>query len=152
MSTPAQRHWISALVLGLAACTTQPTQEQTGRVIGGVLGGVLGHEVGGGSGNVVATIGGTLAGAAIGGAIGRSMDENDRRKTAHALETRRTGEAARWVNPDTGHAYRVVPTSTVETASGPCREYTMEAQIGGRPETVFGKACRQADGSWRVMG
>lgn len=121
-------------------------------VIGGILGGVLGAQVGEGSGKTVATIVGTLAGAAIGGAVGRSMDETDRLKTALALENVRTGVPAQWRNPDTGNDYRVVPTRTYETAEGPCREYTVDATIGGRKETVYGTACRQPDGSWRVTG
>jgi surface antigen len=45
----------------------------------------------------------------------------------------------------------VVPTRTYASAQGPCREYTMDAVVGGRPENVYGTACRQADGSWRVQ-
>lgn len=151
MSHQRRHLLLAATLLSVAACTTQPTQQQTGMVIGGLLGGVLGHEVGGGGGNTAATIIGTLAGVAIGGAIGRSMDDNDRMKTAQALETTRTGVPTRWVNPDTRSAYRVVPTRTYETPQGPCREYTVDAQIGGRTETVVGRACRQADGSWRAV-
>lgn len=134
----------------LAGCATQGPQEQTGMIIGGVLGGVLGHEVGGGHGRTAATILGTMAGVAIGGAIGRSMDETDRLKTAHALETVRTGVPTQWRNPDTGNSYRVVPTKTTETAAGPCREYTIDGIVGGRTEKIYGTACRQADGSWRT--
>jgi len=136
---------------GLAACAHPPTQEQAGMVIGGTLGGLLGAQVGGGRGQTAAIIAGTLAGAAIGGSVGRSMDEVDRMKTARTLETVRTGVSSQWVNPDTGHHYTVVPTSTYDTPSGPCREYTIEALIGGQTETVYGTACRQPDGSWRVV-
>jgi hypothetical protein len=31
-----------------------------------------------------------------------------------------------------------------------CREYTGQATISGAPQQVVGRACRQADGSWRV--
>ena len=117
-------------------------------VIGGVLGGVLGSQVGKGTGNIAATIVGTLVGAQIGGAVGRSMDETDQLKTAHTLETVRTGVSSTWRNPDTGNEYAVTPTRTFETESGPCREYTVDASIGGRPEQVYGTACRQPDGSW----
>lgn len=137
--------------LALAGCATPPTQEQTGMVIGGILGGVLGSHVGGGSGRTTATIVGAIAGAVIGGAVGRSMDESDRLKTAHALETVRTGVPTQWRNPDTGNYYTVVPTKTIERAEGPCREYTVDAVIGGKRETVYGTACRQPDGSWRVV-
>jgi surface antigen len=98
-----------------------------------------------------AIIAGTLAGAAIGGAIGRSMDEVDRMKTASTLESVRTGVSSRWQNPDTGYQYAVTPTRTYETSAGPCREYTIDASIGGRTEEVYGTACRQPDGSWKVL-
>ena len=101
-------------------------------VIGSVLGGVLGSQVGGGDGRTTAIILGTLAGAAIGGSVGRSMAETDRLKTAHALETVRTGVPSSWVNPDSGNEYRLVPTRTIESSAGPCREYTLDAVIGGR--------------------
>lgn len=133
----------------LAACTTVPSQQDQGVVIGAIAGGVLGNQVGGGSGRVIATIVGTVAGAAIGGKIGRSMDEQDRMKTAMALENVRTGVSSTWVNPDNGYEYTVTPTSTQEYASGPCREYTVNARIGGGTEQVYGTACRQPDGSWR---
>lgn len=138
--------------LAVAGCATdQGQQEQTGMVIGGILGGVLGNQVGGGSGRTAAIIAGTLAGAAIGGAIGQSMDANDRARVSQSLETVRTGVPSRWHNPDTGHDFTVVPTKTYDTASGPCREYTIDAMIDGRTEKVYGTACRQPDGSWRVQ-
>ena len=137
--------------LALTGCATDGPREQAGTIIGGVLGGVLGAQVGGGHGRTVAIIAGALAGAAIGGAVGESMDDNDRRKVAETLEGVRTGVPAAWINPDTGVQYSVTPTRTYDTAAGPCREFTTKAIIGGKRETVFGTACRQADGSWQVM-
>ena len=142
---------ILGCALALAGCQTQPTQEQSGMVVGGLLGGVLGSQVGEGSGRTVATIVGTMVGAVIGGSVGRSMDDQDRMKTAMALEDVRTGVPTQWRNPDTGNTYTVVPTSTYETAEGPCREYTMDAVVSGKKERVYGKACRQSDGSWRAV-
>jgi surface antigen len=135
----------------LSGCATPPTQEQTGMVIGGILGGVLGAQVGEGRGQTAATIVGTIVGAAIGGNVGRSMDETDRLKTALALENVRTGVPSHWRNPDSGNRYTVVPTRTYETAQGPCREYTVDAVIGAKKDKVYGTACRQPDGSWRVL-
>lgn len=143
---------VLASTLGAGGCATyQGQNEPAGMVIGGVLGGVLGSNVGGGRGRTAAIIAGTLAGAAIGGAVGRSMDEVDRMKTATTLETVRTGVTSTWQNPDTGYEYAVTPTRTYETGTGPCREYTIRAEIGGGTEQVYGTACRQADGSWRVV-
>lgn len=139
--------------LALSGCASDRGQnEQAGMVVGGVLGGVLGSQVGGGRGTTAAIIIGTLAGAAIGGAVGQSMDETDRLRAAQTLETVPTGTRSEWRNPDTGNQFNMTPTRTIETTTGPCREYTMEATIGGQPETVYGTACRTADGNWRVQG
>ena len=135
----------------LFACSTAPTKQDQGVIIGAIAGGILGHQVGGGSGQVLATIVGTVAGAAIGGSIGRTMDETDRMNSAVALENVRTGVPSAWVNPDTGYEYVMTPTNTYDSGAGPCREYTLDATIGGKTEQIYGTACRQADGSWLVV-
>jgi surface antigen len=137
------------LVASVAGCVVPATQEQSGTVIGGVVGGAIGSQFGRGDGRIAATIIGALVGASIGGSIGRSMDDNDRMRIARALETQRLHTPTHWVNPDNRNAYTVVPIRTYDSASGPCREYTVDAVIGGRSEKVIGNACRQADGSWR---
>ena len=134
----------------LFACSTAPTKQDQGMIIGAIAGGILGHQVGGGSGQVLATMVGTVAGAAIGGSIGRTMDDYDRMNTAATLENVRTGVPSAWVNPDTGYEYVVTPTNTYDSGTGPCREYTLDATIGGKTEQIYGTACRQADGSWKV--
>ena len=137
--------------LVLAGCAnTTPQQEQAGVVIGGVLGGILGAQVGQGDGRTTAIILGTLAGTAIGGSIGRSMAETDKIKAAHALENVRTGVSTAWKNPDSGNEYALVPTQTYDTPTGPCREYTLDASVGGKKDKIYGTACRQADGSWQI--
>ena len=152
MYLPTRLFLGSVLSLAMLGCTAPATQEQSGMVIGGLLGGLLGSQAGQGDGRTAAIILGTVIGANIGGNVGRSMDETDRLKTAHALETVRTGVPSRWVNPDTRNQYTVVPTRTYDAASGgPCREYTVDAVIGGKREKVVGTACRQADGSWRTV-
>lgn len=150
-----RRSWIFlaviTLALGIAGCANQGPQEQSGMVIGGLVGGLLGAQVGQGQGRTAAVIAGTLAGAAVGGSVGRSMDATDRMRTAATLETVRTGVSSSWVNPDTGNQYTVTPVKTYGSASEPCREYTMTALIGGKRQQVYGTACRQPDGSWKVV-
>ena len=68
-----------------------------------------------------------------------------------ALETAPTGKAIIWSNPDNGNRYTVIPTRTYYANQQPCREYTTKALIGGKTQQIYGKACRQADGSWRVV-
>lgn len=138
----------------LAACNTPPPpdrNQQAGTLIGAVVGGALGNQVGRGDGRAAATILGAIAGGMVGNTVGRYMDDTDRMRTAQVLETSPTGAPMHWRNPDTGRAYTVVPTRTYAAAQGPCREYTMDAEIGGRVEKVYGTACRQPDGSWRTQ-
>lgn len=141
-----------AAALALAACETPPTKEQKGAVAGAVVGGVVGSTIGGGSGRTAAIVAGTIAGALIGGNIGRKMDEADRIKAAQALETTPTGQHSTWRNPDNGNQYTVTPTRTYEASAGPCREYTIDADVDGKPDQVRGTACRQPDGSWKTTG
>lgn len=151
----AQRIFVMVLLAFtalLGGCAGEGPRQEAGMVIGGTLGGVLGAQVGGGDGRTAAIIAGTLAGAAIGGAVGRSMDDTDRLKAGQTLETVRTGVPSTWRNPDTGVDFEMTPTRTYEAATGPCREYTMDAIIGGKKETVYGTACRQSDGTWRTQG
>ena len=142
---------VGACAMLMAGCANyQSQQEQAGMVVGGVLGGVLGSQLGGGHGRTSAIIVGTLVGAAIGGSVGHSMAEVDQLHTARTLETGRTGVPTSWTNPDSGNQYVVVPTRTIEAAGGPCREYTIDAIVGGKKDAIFGTACRQTDGSWKV--
>ena len=125
--------------------------ENVGSVAGGVAGGLLGSQFGGGSGRVAAAAGGALLGAFLGGKIGASMDRQDRMQMQMAMETAPTGRSVHWVNPDNGNQYTVRSTRTYYTNSQPCREYVTHAMIGGKSQQVYGKACRQADGSWKIQ-
>ena len=136
-------------VASVAGCVVPATQEQSGMLVGGLVGGAVGSQFGRGDGRTAATIIGALVGASVGGSIGRSMDDNDRMRIAQALESQPLNAPTRWVNPGNRNAYTVVPIRTYDSGTGPCREYTMDAVIGGRSERVVGTACRQADGSWR---
>ncbi len=141
---------VLSLCMTLAACVA-PNNEQVGGLTGGVIGGLVGSQFGGGSGKIVAAVGGALLGTLIGGRIGQTMDRLDRLEMQRALESEPTGQTKAWTNPDNGNQYRVKPTHTYQnTQNQPCREYVTEAVIGGKQEKVYGKACRQADGSWKV--
>jgi surface antigen len=146
---------IRTLVLGLAMSMVLSgcamNREQSGGLLGGAAGAAAGSAVGGGSGRVIAIVLGALVGSAVGAEIGRHMDEQDRTRTAEAMEYNPTGQAATWRNPDTGVDYSVTPRRTYESTEGPCREFTMDASIGGRMQQVHGTACRQADGSWEIV-
>jgi len=143
---------VSAVILTLfAGCETMSQAEQ-GEVIGGVIGGVVGAQIGDGSGQTAAIIIGTLAGAMIGRQIGETMDDVDRMRTARTLNNSRTGQSTSWVNPDTGYEYTVTPTKTFEQSGAPCREFSLNATVGGQADQeLYGTACLQADGSWLIQ-
>ena len=141
---------IFALIISLiSGCVA--TREESGALTGAAVGAAVGSTVGRGHGRILAVWLGAIVGANIGAAIGKHMDEHDRLKTSQALETKRTHTPTTWVNPDTRNTYTVTPTKTFTVAEGPCREFTLDATIGGSTEEIYGTACRQPDGSWKVI-
>ena len=148
---------VSFFSLSLTACVKTNQNEQGGAIIGGVLGGLLGNKVGKGKGRVIATATGAAAGLLLGSHIGKKLDKVDRIYAAkaqqRALETNPVGQSSSWSNPDSGNSGTVTPTKTVTASiSGqPCREYQHTVTIGGKTEQAYGRACREADGSWKIV-
>jgi surface antigen len=99
-----------------------------------------------------AVAGGTLLGFLMGGIIGRNMDEVDQNCVGQALEHAEDGQQIAWDNPQTGAQYQMVPTRTVQGSDGRyCREYTATSVVSGRDQQTYGRACRQPDGSWKLV-
>ena len=142
---------ISLLIASFILMGCNPTKQEVGTVIGAGTGALIGSQIGGGKGQLAAVAIGTLVGSYLGGKIGADMDELDRYRTQSTLESTPTGQSVEWQNPDNYNQYKVTPTKTYESNSGPCRDYTTEAVIDGRPEIVHGTACRQSDGRWYAM-
>lgn len=126
-------------------------REALGKIIGGVIGGVAGSRIGKGDGKTAATVVGAIVGYVLGGKIGRSMDEADARCTGQVLEHGEDRRPVRWINPDTGAEYTVTPTKTYQADGRHCREFRTETTVGGKGEELYGTACRQADGSWKMV-
>ena len=134
----------------LSLDTGHCNRELVGQILGGATGAVVGSEIGDGTGRLVAVAAGTVIGAVIGGEIGRSMDRADRLCIDQALEHAPDGKNIQW--NDEGRQYTVTPRNTRQYDDGRyCREYYMETDIGGRTEQVYGRACRQPDGSWKLV-
>lgn len=137
----------------LAGCEENP-KGSLGAALGAAAGGLLAASGDSGAAGVAA---GVLIGGLLGGAVGSAMDAEDKRlhalTTQRALEYNRTGNAAAWRNPDTGHRGRVEPTRTYERDDGRyCREFQQTIIVGGKEEQAYGTACRQPDGSWEIIG
>jgi surface antigen len=139
------------VALALSGCT-EVRNQQGGALVGGALGGLVGSTIGRGDGRVAAAVAGALVGAYLGSNVGESMDELDRLKASRSMESTPTGSTAAWTNPDSGSQYKVTPTRTYYQDGGtPCREFTTEAWIDGKRESVVGNACRQSNGTWKTQ-
>jgi surface antigen len=140
----------------LTGCTTSMgTKEGFGTVGGAVAGGLAGSAFGSGTGKLVAVGAGTLIGAFLGSELGRSLDRADElyleRATRTAYEAP-VGHTISWNNPETGNSGVVTTTRDGTDSSGAyCREYQQTINVGGRTERAFGVACRQPDGSWKIV-
>lgn len=141
----------------VAGCTSLPGTNQTqGTVAGGVVGAVLGSTIGDGRGQVIAAAAGALGGALIGSHIGKGLDERDQlamqKATAIALKNTNSNTTVNWTNSDTGNTGSVTPTRTFQMVDGSfCREYTSMVEVGGESQTAYGTACRQPDGTWKII-
>lgn len=67
-----------------------------------------------------------------------------------ALERNKIGQTTHWEDPD-GSAHSVTPTRTYYDRDMPCREFRQTVEIEGQMEILEGKACRQNDGSWKLV-
>lgn len=124
-----------------------------GAGLGAAGGGLLAAAVGASPVGIAA---GVVLGGLAGGALGSTLDAQDRRISAQnsqrAFEATPAGTTTTWHNPDSGNSGTVTPTRTYQNSSGQyCREFQQTITIGGQDERSFGTACRQPDGSWRIV-
>ena len=145
------------LVVSVAGCESMGGQKQTGgAVLGGVGGAIAGAQFGSGSGRIAAAAVGTLLGALVGSEVGRSLDKADLAYANQAnsrAQTAPVGQPIQWNNPQTGNYGTITPVKDgTDTRTGAyCREFQQTVTIGGKTESAYGTACRQPDGTWKVV-
>lgn len=144
--------------LALAGCNTLQgagNKQLIGTGSGALIGGILGSKVGGGDGKLWATGAGALLGALAGSEIGASLDNADRAYANQAnlnAQTAPIGKTIKWNNPETGNYGTITPTRDGYGANGEyCREYNQKVTVGGQQQSAYGTACRQPDGSWKIV-
>ena len=143
---------VAILATGCASMEANP-KTTVGAAGGGLVGGLIAAAAGGNPAAIAASV---IGGMLIGGAVGNLLDQRDKQMAAEAahraMETAPTGKPVAWSNPDSGHSGTVTPTKTYQTASGTyCREYQTTVLIDGKQERATGTACRQSDGSWKIV-
>ena len=148
---------VAVFAMSVAGCESTGGQKQTGgTVVGGIAGAIAGAQFGQGSGRVAAGAVGALLGALVGSEVGRSLDKAD---LTYANQANQRAQSAplnqpiQWNNPQSGNYGTVTPIKDGTTASGAyCREFQQTVTIGGKTESAYGTACRQPDGTWKVVG
>ena len=143
------------IVLFTAACQEAGPKETVGTLGGAALGGLIGSQFGSGSGKLAATGAGVFLGALVGNQIGKGLDDVDRMKmdqANHRAKSVPVGESIAWNNPNTGNSGTVTPVRDGTSSAGEyCREFQQTITVGGSTEQAYGQACRQPDGSWRIV-
>ncbi len=149
---------VFAAALSLGACVSDQGDKQTlGTLIGAGLGGLAGSQIGSGTGQLAAVGAGVLLGGLLGNEVGKSLDKADiayaERNAQQTLEYQPAGTTSSWVNPDSGNSGSITPTATYRSETGRyCREFQQTVVVGGEPQSAYGTACRQPDGSWEIVG
>lgn len=143
-----------AIVL-LAACAEGQEKQSIGTVVGAGLGALVGSQFGSGKGQWVGVAVGALAGGWAGSEVGKSLDEADRMKAQQtaqkALENNPSGQTSFWQNPDSGNSGSYTPTNTVKDSGKDCRDFESTITVDGKTEPSKGRACRDTDGTWRIV-
>ncbi len=134
-----------------------------GTVVGAVAGGVIGNQFGNGADDrAAATIGGAILGGIAGNAIARGNCDNQRADAYYyndtytdAFDEAGYGRRHEWRNPYSGRYGYVTPIRDVDGYSygydDECREFEQIVYIDGRPYSDTGIACRDRDGTWRIV-
>jgi len=132
-------------------CRNSGTGAALGAAAGGTAGAIIGATTSHGPHQWAATAGGAILGLLLGGAVGHAADTLDQSCAAEAVAYGPVGQPVGWASPTYGTQYQVTPVRQYAVNGVPCREYTANAAIDGRWQQVRGTACRQPDGSWRMV-
>ncbi len=126
-----------------------------GAIIGGIIGGVVGNQVFKGE-RGLGTVAGVILGGVAGSQLARSGDECDQYYASHAyydaFEHGRPHQRVNWRNDRSGNYGYIEPSDSYRDRRGQqCRNYEQEIYVNGRRQIAEGVACRNRDGSWRIV-
>lgn len=139
---------IAVVAVEMTGCTPgNNTMGATGA--GAIAGGLVGSAIS--SGSPYGIIGGALIGGLVGNQIGQAMDRQDQANMQNAVTSVPVGQQAQWTNTKTNTTYQVRPVKNYRAHNQYCREYQTTVTVGGEVKKAYGRACRQPDGSWKVI-
>ena len=142
---------VSTSLVGCAGMTV----EQKGNVIGALVGGGLAYGLAKDSSNKDIWIAAGVAAGAIGGGHYAKLSQASQKMHVSAvhtnLETARDNTTTSWNNPNANESGSITVRNTSVSNGTPCREFTQTVYVGGKAVEGYGTACRQADGSWKII-
>jgi surface antigen len=152
---PIGRSVVALSLLALGACAEGGQKENIGTIAGAIGGAVIGAQFGSGTGRLIGVAAGTLLGGYLGREVGKSLDRADQtaaREAEQKAHTAPVGQQIAWSNPNSGNSGTVTPKREGQDAAGnPCREYETSITVDGKTERAIGTACKQPDGTWKIV-
>jgi surface antigen len=140
----------AAASAGMVGCT--PGNNTGGATMAGAaIGALVGGSVAGKNSKWAGAIGGALVGGALGNIVGQKMDAQDKANMENAITTTPVNNQASWTNQSSGVTYTVTPVKQYQSAGSYCREYQTKVTVNGKTQDAYGKACRQPDGTWKII-
>lgn len=143
------------VVFLIAACADGQEKQTVGTIVGAGLGALVGAQFGSGNGQLIGVAVGAVAGGFAGGELGKSLDDADKKKAQetaqNAFEYNKSGQTSTWKNPDTGNEGSYTPLNAERRGVKDCRKFESTVTVDGKTETSIGRACRDQDGTWRIV-
>jgi surface antigen len=131
-----------------------------GTLFGMTAGGLIGNQFGHGAGKDAATIGGVAAGGFIGNEAGRAADNAHYASQSYYVPSYAYQEPVYFYNPSNKYEPNYVappappseePVTYINKATGYCRQVSQQVDVNGTTKEIYGIACLQRDGSWKVV-
>lgn len=147
-----KKYWLASVIavmtfemLGCTPGNNVPGATAAGAIGGGLLGGAIFHD------SPYGIIGGALLGGIIGDQVGQHMDATDRANMQNAVANVPVGQEAQWTDTKQNATYTVRPVRNYQSENRYCREYQTTVTVNSKVQKAYGKACRQPDGSWKIV-
>jgi surface antigen len=136
-------------------CRNAP--DPAGVIAGALIGGLLGNAVGNNGGRAGTTVAGVIIGGAVGASLTKNLDCEDRGfayKTYYdGFNSGRPNTRYQWYNGRNDHNGELQVRDYYNDADGfRCANFNQVIYVYGRPQETRGRACKQPDGTWAIVG